>query len=189
MIKDRDEAGCASVEGWRLPQENLHLCPSMFTYHQRGESGNGMRTVVGRGARGSYMKNPNSRVLTPVLLPALAQTGSREWVEPHPTHPEDEQKVPVDPEEAVGEGFRAARETWGSGHEHHAVAGSWSTRAVSSPKRRLSFRGASCWVWAHPSCGKCQCRVTSLRTSFKTKSETSSPVSLSRGGAPSPFHI
>lgn len=92
-----------------------------------------------------------TRVLTPVLLPVLAQTGSREWEEPHPTHLQDEQEVPVDWVEAVGEGFRAAREavkvlgTWtpGSGQElTHAccVFSQW----------RLSFRGASCRVWAHP---------------------------------------
>lgn len=87
-------------------------------------------------------------------------------------------------------GSRQPEKHWrGSGHEHHAVARSWSTRAVSSPKWRLSFRGASCQFWAHPRCGKCQGRGTSLQEPFKTESETSSPVSLSRGGAPSPFHI
>ena len=43
-------------------------------------------------------------------LPWLRLAPGNEW-SPIPTHLQDEQKVPVDPEEAVGEGFKAAWET------------------------------------------------------------------------------
>lgn len=125
----------------------------------KGSPGTGWGPWWGEGPGEATCRTP-TWVLTPVLLSVLAQTGSREWEEPHPTHLQDEQEVPVDRVEAVGEGFRAAQETlkvlraWkpGSGQElKHAGCVFSQTEAVlqrgflpglSSPKAwKVSVRG------------------------------------------------
>lgn len=188
MIEDHDKDRHASVVGWRLSQENSTLSFRVHLWSMSGSPEQDEWPWWGEEQGEATCRTPNSSSY-PCSLPVLAQTGSREWEEPHPTHLQDEQEVPADRVEAVGEGFRAAREamkvlgTWtpGSGQElTHACC--------VPPDGGCPSEGLPAGSGAHPRHGKCH-EGNPSSTSFKTESEASLPCESFQRRGTLPFHI
>lgn len=156
----------------------------------KGSPGTGWGPWWGEGPGEATCRTP-TWVLTPVLLPVLAQTGSRGM-----------RGASSDPPPGWTGG-----PSWSSGGCGRGVQGSLRNTEGAQGMNTRQWPGAEpCGLCVLPN-GGCPSEGLSAgseltqgmesvsageppsSTSFKTESEASSPVSPSRGGAPSPFHI